>query len=177
MTIKVGDRLPAVTVRQITPAGPVEVTTDTYFRGKRVVLFGVPGAFTPTSSQHHLPNFISKAGELKAKGIDEIACIAVNDAFVLSAWGRLHQKTEGDITMLADGSAEFTRAVGLDLDLTNQGLGARSQRYSMLIEDGVVKSLHIDIELGEVKQTGADVIFADLVLPLNLEGNPPNKTG
>lgn len=178
MTIKIGDRFPAVTVRQLTAEGPVEVTTDDFFRGKKIAVFGAPGAFTPVSSLRHLPSFVRKADEIKAfkaNGLDEIAWITVNDPFVLSARGQ-QQKSEGKVIMLADGSPNFARAVGLDLDLTHQAFGARPQHYAMLIEDGIVKSLHID-QPGQVKTSRADVIMADLALKLGLEGNPPDKTG
>jgi peroxiredoxin len=158
MTIKVGDRLPSVTLRQVTPEGPKEVTTGAFFGGRKVVLFAVPGAFTPACSQRHMPGYVEKAAELKAQGIDEIACVAVNDAAVLTAWGR-DQKSEGKVTMLADGSGDFVRAVGLELDLTRGGLGIRSQRYSMLVEDGVVKSLYIEPAPGQVDASSAEAML------------------
>src|SRR6516165_1468136 len=116
MTIKLGDRLPSVTLRQVTPTGPKEVTTESFFGGRKVVLFAVPGAFTPTCSQRHLPGYVERAADFKAKGIDEVACVAVDDAAVLTAWGR-DQKSEGKVTLLADGSGDFARALGLELDL------------------------------------------------------------
>ena len=144
MTIKVGDRIPpAITLKYWTAEGIKETTSDELFRGKKIALFAVPGAFTPTCSMRHLPGFVDHASELKAKGVDQIACISVNDAFVMGAWGKEH-KAEGKVAMLADGSGEFARAVGLELDLTKAGLGKRSQRYSMLVEDGVVTALSID---------------------------------
>jgi glutaredoxin/glutathione-dependent peroxiredoxin len=158
MTIKVGDKLPSVTLRQVTPEGPKEVTTEGFFGGKKVVLFAVPGAFTPACSQRHLPGYVDKAGDLKAKGIDEIACVAVNDAAVLTAWAR-DQKSDGKVTMLADGSGDFVRAIGLELDLTKGGLGIRSQRYSMLVEDGVVKSLNLEPAPGQVDASGAEAML------------------
>jgi glutaredoxin/glutathione-dependent peroxiredoxin len=158
MTIKVGDRLPSVTLRQVTPEGPKEVSTGNFFSGKKVVLFAVPGAFTPACSQRHLPGYVDRAAELKAKGIDEIACVAVNDAAVLGAWAR-DQKSEGKITMLADGSGDFVHAVGLELDLSKGGLGTRSQRYSMLVEDGVVKSLNIEPAPGQVDTSSAETML------------------
>ncbi len=161
MTIKVGDKIPLVALKQLTPEGVKEVTTDEIFRGKKVVLFAVPGAFTPACSQRHLPGFVDKAADIKAKGVDEIACVAVNDAFVLGAWGREH-KTEGKIRMLADGSGDFVRALGLELDLTRGGLGMRSQRYSMLVDDGVVKSLNIEQQPGQVDVSGADAMLRAL---------------
>ncbi|HUC72009.1 MAG TPA: redoxin family protein, partial [Stellaceae bacterium] len=129
MTINVGDKLPSATLRQVTPEGPKEVSTDDFFRGKKVALFAVPGAFTPACSQRHLPGYVDKATDIRAKGVDEIACVAVNDAAVMGAWGK-DQKTEGKVTMLADGSGDFTRALGLELDLSKGGLGVRSKRYS-----------------------------------------------
>jgi peroxiredoxin len=158
MTIKLGDKLPSVTLRQVTPEGPKEVTTDSFFGGRKVALFAVPGAFTPACSQRHLPGFVGKTAELKAKGIDEIACVAVNDAAVLGAWAR-DQKSEGKVTMLADGSGEFARALGLELDLKRLGLGIRSQRYSMLVEDGVVKSFNLEPQPGQVEASSAEAML------------------
>ena len=158
MTINVGDKIPSVTLKQLTPEGVKEVATDEIFRGKKVVLFAVPGAFTPACSQRHLPGFVEKAGDIKAKGVDEIACVAVNDAFVMGAWGK-EQRAEGKVRMLADGSGDFVRALGLELDLTKGGLGIRSKRYSMLVEDGVVKSLNIEAQPGQVDASGADAML------------------
>jgi glutaredoxin/glutathione-dependent peroxiredoxin len=161
MTIKVSDRLPSVTLRQVTPEGPREVSTDDFFRAKKVVLFAVPGAFTPACSQRHLPGFVEKAAAIKTKGIDEIACVAVNDAAVLGAWAR-DQKSEGKVTMLADGSGDFARAIGLELDLSKAGLGIRSQRYAMLVDDGVVRSLNVEAAPGEVEASGAEAMLKAL---------------
>ena len=158
MTINVGDRLPSVTLKQLTSEGVKEFTTDEIFRGKRVVLIAVPGAFTPACSQRHLPGYVDKATDIKAKGIDEIACVAVNDAFVMGAWGR-DQKAEGKVRMLADGSGDFARALGLELDLSKGGLGTRSKRYSMLVEDGVVKSLNVEQQPGQVEASGAEAML------------------
>ena len=130
-------------------------------RGKRVVLIAVPGAFTPACSQRHLPGYVDKATDIKAKGIDEIACVAVNDAFVMGAWGR-DQKAEGKVRMLADGSGDFTRALGLELDLSKGGLGMRSKRYSMLVDDGVVKSLNVEQQPGQVDLSGAEAMLKAL---------------
>jgi peroxiredoxin len=143
MTIKVGDRVPSATLRYLSPEGPKEITTDELFRGKKVALFAVPGAFTPTCSQRHLPGYVDNAAELKAKGVEQIACVSVNDAFVMGAWGKA-QNCGDKVMMLADGSGDFTRAVGLELDARGMGLGMRSQRYSMLVDDGVVKQLNIE---------------------------------
>jgi peroxiredoxin len=161
MTIKVGDKLPSVTLRQVTPEGPKEITTDEFFRGRKVALFAVPGAFTPACSQRHLPGFVEKAGDIKAKGVDEVACVAVNDPAVLTAWGK-DQKSEGKVTMLADGSGDFARALGLDLDLTKAGLGMRSKRYSMLVDNGVVKSLNVEQSPGQVELSGAEAMLKAL---------------
>jgi peroxiredoxin len=143
MAIKVGDKVPAGKFRQLTAEGPKEITTDELFNGKKVAVFAVPGAFTPTCSARHLPGYVTRAGDIRAKGVDTIACIAVNDAFVMGAWGKEHQ-ADGKVLMLADGSGEFTKAMGLDLDLTRNGMGVRSQRYSMLVDNGVVKALNVE---------------------------------
>jgi len=161
MTINVGDRIPSVTLKQLTSEGVKEFTTDEIFRGKRVVLIAVPGAFTPACSQRHLPGYVDKATDINAKGIDEIACVAVNDAFVMGAWGR-DQKAEGKVRMLADGSGDFTRALGLELDLSKGGLGMRSKRYSMLVDDGVVKSLNVEQQPGQVDLSGAEAMLKAL---------------
>jgi peroxiredoxin len=143
MTIQVGEKVPSATLRYLSPEGPKEITTDELFRGKKVALFAVPGAFTPTCSQRHLPGYVDNASQLKAKGIDQIACVSVNDAFVMGAWGKA-QNVGDKVLMLADGSGDFTRAVGLELDARGMGLGMRSQRYSMLVEEGVVKKLNVE---------------------------------
>ena len=161
MTINVGDKIPSVTLKQLTPEGVKEVTTDEIFGGKKVILFAVPGAFTPACSQRHLPGFVERAADIKAKGVDEIACVAVNDAFVMGAWGR-EQKTEGKVRMLADGSGDLVRALGLELDLSKGGLGIRSQRYSMLVDNGVVKSLNIEKQPGQVDVSGAEAMLRAL---------------
>jgi peroxiredoxin len=161
MTINIGDKMPSVTLKQLTPEGVKEVTTDEIFRGKKVVLLAVPGAFTPACSQRHLPGYVDRAADIKAKGVDEIACVAVNDAFVMGAWGR-EQKAEGRVRMLADGSGDFARSLGLELDLTKGGLGIRSQRYSMLVDDGVVKSLNVEKQPGQVDASGAEAMLKAL---------------
>ena len=161
MTINVGDKVPSVTLKQLTPEGVKEVTTDEIFGGKKVVFFAVPGAFTPACSQRHLPGFVERAADIKAKGVDEIACVAVNDAFVMGAWGK-EQKTEGKVRMLADGSGDLVRALGLELDLSKGGLGIRSQRYSMLVDNGVVKSLNIEKQPGQVDVSGAEAMLRAL---------------
>ena len=141
--IKVGDRLPSATFNVMTPEGPKPRTTDEIFSGKKVVLFAIPGAFTPTCSNTHVPGYRENCDALKAKGVDTIAVTAVNDAFVMGSWQK-DQKCEGKIEFLADGSAKFAKALGLELDLTERGMGVRSKRYSMLVEDGVVKTLNIE---------------------------------
>jgi glutaredoxin/glutathione-dependent peroxiredoxin len=161
MTIKVGDRIPSVTLRIPGPDGNKDVSTDDFFRGKKVVLFAVPGAFTPACSQRHLPGFVDRAADIKAKGIDEIACVAVNDGAVLGAWSK-DQRAEGKVTMLADGSGDFARAVGLELDLGRLGLGKRSQRYSMLVENGVVKALNVEPQAGQVEASSAETMLKSL---------------
>jgi glutaredoxin/glutathione-dependent peroxiredoxin len=161
MTINVGDRIPSVTLKQLTPEGVKEFTTDEIFGGKRVVLIAVPGAFTPACSQRHLPGYVDKAADIKAKGVDEIACVAVNDAFVMGAWGR-DQRAEGKVRMLADGSGDLARALGLELDLSKGGLGVRSKRYSMLVYDGVVKSLNVEQQPGQVDISGAEAMLRAL---------------
>ena len=143
MTIQVGDRIPSVNFVKVTEGGPEQTSSDDFFAGRKVALFSVPGAFTPTCSAKHLPGYVEQAAALKAKGVDEIWCVSVNDAFVMGAWGR-EQKTEGKVRMLADGSALWTKELGLELDLIQRGMGVRSQRYSALIVDGVVKQLNIE---------------------------------
>jgi glutaredoxin/glutathione-dependent peroxiredoxin len=142
MTIKVGDRVPSVTLRYLTKDGMQAVPSEEFFKGRKVALFAVPGAYTRTCSQRHLPSYVGNAAALKAKGVDAIACIAVNDAFVMDAWGKEHGADQ--LVMLGDGSADFTKAIGLDLDRISAGMGVRSQRYSMLVEDGVVKALNVE---------------------------------
>ncbi len=142
MTIKAGDKLPDVPLTLATPDGPKPTTSGEYFKGKRVALFAVPGAYTPTCSAKHLPSFVEKAAELKAKGVDEIACTSVNDAFVMGAWNQA--QGSNDITMLADGNGEFAQAVGLTLDASQHGMGQRSQRYSMVVNDGTVEQVNIE---------------------------------
>ena len=143
MTIKTGDHLPDATFTVMGEAGPAPVTTAEFFGGKKVALFAVPGAYTPTCSQQHVQGFVERVGELKAKGIDAVACTAVNDVFVMDHFAG-DTNAKGKIAMLADGNGDFARAIGLEIDLTKFGLGVRSKRYSMLVEDGVVTSLNID---------------------------------
>ncbi len=160
MAIKVGDKVPAATLTTFGPDGPAPLTTDDLFKGKKVVLFALPGAFTPTCSAKHLPGFKNHAAELKAKGIDTIACVSVNDVFVMKAWGD-SQDVGDDILMLADGNGEFTRAMGLELDASRFGMGPRSQRYSVLIDDGVVKEVNVE-QGGEFKVSSAEYMLAQL---------------
>jgi peroxiredoxin (alkyl hydroperoxide reductase subunit C) len=158
-TIKVGDSIPSMKLMAATADGPKEISTDEIFKGKKVVMFAVPGAFTPTCSMKHLPGFIEHAAELKAKGVDTIVCMAVNDPFVMGAWAK--QQGVGDgVVMLADGSATFTKALGLELDLVARGLGVRSQRFALTAEDG--KVTHIAVEA----PGGFDVSRAEAVLEI-----------
>lgn len=143
MAIAVGEKIPSAKLKTMTAEGPKDISTDDIFNGKKVVLFAVPGAFTPTCSAKHLPGFVEKAAEIKGKGIDTIACLAVNDAFVMGAWGKA-QNTGDKVLMLADGAAAFTKQLGLDLDLTGPGMGVRSKRYAMLVDNGVVKALNVE---------------------------------
>jgi glutaredoxin/glutathione-dependent peroxiredoxin len=160
MTIKVGDKVPSVKLRHMTAEGPKEITTDELFNGKKVVLFAVPGAFTPTCSAKHLPGFVEKAANIKGKGIDSIVCLSVNDAFVMGAWGK-DQKTEGKVQMIADGNGEFTKAMGLEMDGSGFGLGLRSKRYAMIVENGVVKALNVEAP-GAFEVSSADAILKAL---------------
>jgi len=143
MTIKVGDRLPDATFTIMGPEGPKQVTTNEVFGGKKVALFAVPGAYTPTCHKQHMPGFVANADEFKNKGIDMIACTSVNDIFVLTQWAK-DTGAEGKITMLSDGNADFVRKIGLDVDLSARGLGLRSKRYSMIVDDCVVKVLNVE---------------------------------
>ena len=159
MTIEVGERLPDVPLTIASADGPKPTTSGEYFRGRRVALFAVPGAFTPTCSARHLPSFVEKAQELKGKGVDEIACVSVNDPFVMSAWGE--RDGSPDITMLADGNGEFADAVGLTMDGSKFGMGKRSQRYSMIVNDGVVEQLNVEGP-GEYRASSAEYMLDQL---------------
>ena len=159
MTISVGDRIPDVPITIATADGPEQTTTSEYFGGRRVALFAVPGAFTPTCSARHLPSYVERAGELKGKGVDEIACISVNDAFVMSAWGQ--RDGSQDITMIADGNGAFADAVGLTMDGSKFGMGKRSQRYSMLVNDGVIEQLNVEAP-GEYRASSAETLLEQL---------------
>ena len=160
MTIKVGDKVPSAKLKLMTPEGVKEVTTDEFFKGKKVVLFAVPGAFTPTCSAKHVPGFVQNDAALKAKGVDAVACLSVNDAFVMGAWGK-DQKSDGKVVMLADGNGDFTRAVGLELDATANGLGKRSKRYAMVVDNGVVKTLNVEAP-GAFEVSSAEAILKTL---------------
>jgi len=160
MTIKVGDPIPSMKLMTATAEGPKEISTDEIFKGKKVVMFGVPGAFTPTCSERHLPGFIEHADEILAKGVDRIVCVAVNDAFVLGAWAK--QREVGDkITMLADGSGAFTKALGLELDLVGRGLGVRCQRFALVAENGKVTYLGVE-QPGGFEVSKAEAILNQL---------------
>ena len=159
MTINVGDKLPATTFVTMTESGPSPVDSADYFAGKKVALFSVPGAFTPTCSAKHLPGFVDKETELKGKGIDEVACTAVNDPFVMGAWAK---SADADgITMLADGNGDFAEAIGLTMDGSKFGLGTRGQRFSMVVNDGVVEQLHVEAP-GEFRVSSADYMLEQL---------------
>ena len=167
MTIKVGDRLPAGTLQEYYDVekngcaiGPNPVSIESLTKGKKVVLFGLPGAFTPTCSAKHVPSYLAVYDKLKVKGVDTIACLSVNDAFVMGAWGR-EQHTDDRIRMLADGSAAYTKALGLELDLTARGMGVRCQRFSMLVDDGVVKTLNIEAP-GKFEVSGGETMLSQL---------------
>ena len=158
--IKVGDKMPAGTLTQITAEGPQKISAEDFFKGRKVVLFSVPGAFTPTCDAKHLPGFVERAGEIKGKGIDTIACMAVNDAFVMKAWGK-SQNTDGKVEMLADGNAEYTKALGLDMDASGYGMGTRGQRFSLLVDNGVVKQVNVE-QKGEFKVSSAEHVLTQL---------------
>ena len=160
MTIQVGEKLPQATFMTPTPEGPAPISTDEVFKGKRVALFAVPGAFTPTCSAKHLPGFKEKAAELKAKGVDAIACVSVNDVFVMKAWAA-DQGVGDEILMLADGNGDFTKALGLELNATKFGMGSRSQRYSLIADDGVVTELFVEAA-GEFRVSSADYLLEHL---------------
>ncbi|MDR3513185.1 MAG: peroxiredoxin [Caulobacteraceae bacterium] len=160
MTIKVGEALPKANFMTFTDDGPTPLTSDDVFKGKTVALFALPGAFTPTCSAKHLPGFKQHAAELKAKGVDTIACLSVNDVFVMKAWAK-DQGVEDEILMLADGNGDFTRAVGLEMDGSRFGMGQRSQRYSLVAKDGVVEQLNVE-QGGEFKVSSADYLLEHL---------------
>ena len=160
MTLSVGDRLPEASFMTMTADGPTKLTTDDVFKGKTVALFAVPGAFTPTCSAKHLPGFVEKADEIRAKGVDTIACLSVNDVFVMDAWAK-DQKAGDDVVMLADGNGDFAKATGLEMDGSGFGMGTRAQRFSMIVKDGVVSELNVEAP-GEFKVSSADHILGQL---------------
>ena len=160
MTIQTGDQIPAATLAHMTAEGPQPITTDEIFSGSKVVLFSVPGAFTPTCSAKHLPGFIQHAGDIRAKGVDTIACLAVNDAFVMGAWGE-DQGAGDKVLMLADGNGDFTKALGLEMDGTGFGMGMRGKRFSMIVEDGTVTTLNLE-EPGAFQVSSAEHALSQL---------------
>ena len=160
MTIKVGDKMPAGVLTMPGPDGPQKITTDQLFAGKKVVLFSVPGAFTPTCDARHLPGFVQHAADFKAKGVDTVACMAVNDVFVMKAWGKA-SAVEDKVLMLADGNAEYAKALGLELDATGFGMGVRGQRFAIIVENGVAKGLFVEGP-GEFKVSSAEHVLGQL---------------
>ena len=159
--VKAGDKVPSTTIRMMGADGrPAAMTTDEYFAGKKVVLFAVPGAFTPTCSAKHLPGFVEKAGAIKAKGVDAIACIAVNDAFVMGAWGK-SANTDGKVDMLSDGNGDLAKAMGLELDATGGGLGHRCQRFAMVVENGTITKLNVEAP-GAFEVSSAEYVLGQL---------------
>ncbi len=160
MTISKGDTLPQTNFATMTDNGPEQVDGQSFFAGRTVALFSVPGAFTPTCSARHLPGYIDKAEELKAKGVDEVACTAVNDAFVMGAWGKA-ANADGKVTMLADGSGDFVKALGLEMDASKFGMGKRGQRFSMIVKDGVVEELNVEAP-GDFKVSSAEHMLGQL---------------
>ena len=160
MTIQVGDRIPSMTLIKATGEGPQPIQSEDYFAGRKIALFSVPGAFTPTCSARHLPSYVEKAEELKAKGVDEIACVAVNDAFVMQAWGE-SAGAEGKVTMLADGNGDFAEALGLTMDGSKFGMGKRGSRWSAIVDDGVVRELNVEAP-GAYSVSGAEFMLEQL---------------
>ena len=161
MAIKEGDKVPTGNFGTMKADGPGSVSSDELFKGKTVVLFGVPGAFTPTCHKTHLPSFVQNQASLKAKGVDTVACLAVNDVFVMDAWGK-STGSDGKILMLADGNATYTKALGLDLDASGFGMGTRSQRFAMIVKDGVVKKLNVEPSAGQCTISGGQNILESL---------------
>lgn len=159
--IKVGDKIPSATVRRMGDDGIEEVSTDDFFGGRKVALIGVPGAFTPTCSNQHLPGYVDKVDAFKAKGVDEIACVSVNDPFVMQEWAKA-TGAQGKVTLLADGNGEFTKAMGLEFDGSGAGLGVRAKRFAMVVDNGVVKSLNVEDSPGSVQVTGAEKLIEEV---------------
>ena len=160
MTIQIGDKIPSSTLIKATAEGPQPVQSEDYFAGRKIALVSVPGAFTPTCSARHLPGFVDKADEIAGKGVDEIAFVSVNDAFVMQAWAKASE-AEGKVTMFADGNGDFARALGLDADFTKFGMGHRGQRWSALVDDGVVKTLNVE-EPGAFNVSSAEFLIGQL---------------
>ena len=160
MTIKAGDKVPSATLKVMTEDGPANATTEELFGSGRVVMFSVPGAFTPTCSARHLPGFVDRAADIKAKGVDRIVCVAVNDVFVMNAWGK-SANVQDKIIMAADGNGEFTRALGLELDASGFGMGKRGKRFAMITQDGVVTSISVEAP-GEFKVSSAEFVLGQL---------------
>ena len=160
MTVKVGDKAPEGRFTIMKADGPGSISTDELFSGKKVVIFSVPGAFTPTCSREHLPGFIKQEGDLKKKGVDTVACMAVNDVFVMDAWGK-HSGADGKVMMLADGNAEYAKKLGLELDASGFGMGTRGQRFAMVVDNGVIKDLFVEAP-GEFKVSAAEHVLENL---------------
>ena len=158
MTISVGDKMPSGTLMTMGDGGPEPVSKDDWFSGKKVVLFGLPGAFTPTCSAQHVPSYVENHTALAAKGVDAVGCMSVNDAFVMGAWGK-DQQVGNKVTMLADGSAAYAKSLGLELDLTARGMGVRCQRFAIVVDDGVVSAVQVEENPGGVEKTGAQAIL------------------
>ena len=160
MTIKAGERMPSGTLKTMMKDGPKDVSTDELFKGKKVVLFSVPGAFTPTCDAKHLPGFVQNADQLKAKGVDTVACMAVNDVFVMNAWGK-HSNVADKVLMLADGNGDYARALGLELDAKGFGMGTRGQRFAIIVQDGVAKAVNVEAP-GQFKVSAAEHVLGQL---------------
>ena len=160
MAIKAGERMPSGVLKTMTPEGPKDITTDELFRGKKVVLFSVPGAFTPTCDAKHLPGFVQLADQMRAKGVDAIACLAVNDVFVMNAWGKASGVGE-KVLMLSDGNGDYSKALGLELDARGFGMGLRGQRFALVVDDGVVSQVNVEAP-GQFKVSAAEYVLAQL---------------
>ena len=160
MAIKTGERMPSGVLKTMTPEGPKDITTDELFRGKKVVLFSVPGAFTPTCDAKHLPGFVQLADQMRAKGVDAIACLAVNDVFVMNAWGKASGVGE-QVLMLSDGNGDYSKALGLELDARGFGMGLRGQRFALVVDDGVVRQVNVEAP-GQFKVSAAEYVLAQL---------------
>jgi glutaredoxin/glutathione-dependent peroxiredoxin len=160
MTIKAGDRMPAGTLKTMTKDGPKDLSTEELFKGKKVVLFSVPGAFTPTCDAKHLPGFVQRAADIKGKGVDTIACMAVNDVFVMNAWGK-HSNVGDKVLMLADGNGEYSKALGLELDGRGFGMGTRGQRFAIVVQDGVAQQVNVEAP-GQFKVSAAEHVLGQL---------------